>query len=300
MTSINRTVIAVAAGLALTTAAPSLAQQQQANPWGAGAKPRGEYAKVNGLQLYYEVHGTGKPIVLLHGGLGAGSMFGDHVGTLAKGRQVIVVDLQGHGRTADIDRPLDPRFMADDVAALLKQLGHEKADLMGYSLGAGVALHTAIRHPASVDRVVAVSTIARRDAFYPEILQQQSFVNGAAAEQMKQTPMYQLYAAIAPRPQDFPRLLDKIGAFMKQPMDVTKEIATITAPVLFVQGDADITPPAHAVELFALLGGGKKDGGWDGAGRPKSALAILPGRTHYDIFAAPELWETAVRWLDKR
>jgi pimeloyl-ACP methyl ester carboxylesterase len=226
-------------------------------------------------------------------------MFGPNLDALAKGHQVILVDLQGHGRTADVDRPLDPRYMADDVAALLAHLKVERADVMGYSLGAAVALQTAIRHPEVVNKVVAVSTIARRTAFYPEILAQQGQVNAQAAEMMKQTPMYQLYAAIAPRPQDFPRLLQKIGDFMKQDLDYTPDVAKITAPVMFVQGDADIVPPSHAVELFGLLGGGKKDGGWDGAGRPKSRLAILPGLTHYTIFSDPALAAAVIPFLDE-
>ena len=149
--------------------------------------PRGKYAEVNGIKLYYEIHGQGKPLVLLHGGLGAIEMFGPNLPALAAGRQVIAVDLQAHGRTADIERPLDPQLMADDVAALLRLLEIERADVMGYSLGGGVALHTAIRHPQVVDRLIIVSVIARRDAYYPEILAQQGQVNAAAAEAMKQT-----------------------------------------------------------------------------------------------------------------
>src|SRR5206468_5569729 len=116
-------------------------------PWGGKSEVTGKYADVNGIKLYYEIHGKGRPLVLLHGGLGAIEMFGPNLPALAKGHQVIAVDLQGHGRTADIDRPLDPAFMADDVAALIKHLGLESADVMGYSLGGGVALQTAIRHP---------------------------------------------------------------------------------------------------------------------------------------------------------
>ena len=276
---------------------------QQPPPQGDSAgktSPSGHYADVNGVHLYYETHGTGKPLVLLHGALGAGAMFGDNVALLAKARQVILVDLQAHGRTADIDRPLDPRYMADDVAALVRHLKLGRADVMGFSLGAAVALQTAIRHPDVVNKVVAVSAIARRRALYPEILVLQGNVNAAAAEGMKQTPMYALYQAIAPRPQDFPRLLDKIGALMREDFDYTPDIARITAPVLFVQGDADIVPPSHAVELFGLLGGGKKDGGWDGSGKPKSRLAILAGHTHYDLADAPIVAQAAISFLDEK
>jgi pimeloyl-ACP methyl ester carboxylesterase len=293
----------VALAFAATSIIASTVTAQPQGPPGDHAgktSPAGHYADVNGVHLYYETHGTGKPLVLLHGGLGAGAMFGDNVPRLAKGRQVILVDLQGHGRTADIDRPLDPRYMADDVAALVRHLKLGRADVMGFSLGAGVALQTAIRHPDVVNKVVSVSAIARRRAFYPDILAQQENVNAAAAEGMQQTPMYALYQAIAPRPRDFPRLLDKLGALMREDFDYTPDIARITAPVLFVQGDADIVPPSHAVELFGLLGGGKKDGGWDGVGKPKSRLAILPGHTHYDLADAPIVAQTAISFLDEK
>jgi len=267
--------------------------------WGGKTRGVGHYADVNGIKLYYEVAGTGRPLILLHGSLGAIEMFGPNLPALAAGRQVIAVDLQAHGRTADIDRPLSVELMADDIAALIKHLGLERADIMGYSLGGGVALQTAIRHPEVVRRLVVVSTPFRRSAFYPEILAQQGQVSVAAAEAMKQTPMYQLYASIAPRPEDWPRLLSKIGEAMKQDFDFSGAIAGIKATTLVVAGDADIFPPAHAVELFGLLGGGKRDGGWDGAGRPKSRLAILPGLTHYLIFSAPALAATVIPFLDE-
>jgi pimeloyl-ACP methyl ester carboxylesterase len=273
----------------------------QATSWGADAgKGSGRYATVNGIKLYYEIHGAGRPLVLLHGGLGAIEMFGPNLPALAKGRQVIAVDLQGHGRTADIDRPLSVDLMADDIAALIKHLGIERSDLMGYSLGGGVALLTAIRHPEVVSRLVVVSTPFRRSAFYPDILAQQGQVGPAAAEAMKQTPMYQLYSSIAPRPEDWPRLLGKIGEAMKKDFDFSREIPGIKATTLIVAGDADIVPPAHAVELFGLLGGGQRDGGWDGSGRPKSRLAILPGLTHFDIFSNPALAATVIAFLDEQ
>jgi pimeloyl-ACP methyl ester carboxylesterase len=274
--------------------------RRDAGPWaeGAGKKRDGRYADVNGINLYYEIHGTGRPTVLIHGGLGAIEMFGPNLPALAEGRQVIAVDLQGHGRTADIDRPLDVRFMADDVAALIKHLGVNRPDIVGCSLGGGVALQTAIRHPEVVGKLVLISTPFRRNAFYPEILAQQAFVTGEMAEAMKPTPMYQLYNAIAPRPEDFPRLLTKIGEAMKVDFDFSKEIAAIKAATMVVAGDADIFPPAHAVEMFELLGGGLRDGGWDGSGRPKSRLAILPGLTHYVLFSDPALAATVIPFLD--
>jgi pimeloyl-ACP methyl ester carboxylesterase len=257
------------------------------------------YADVNGIKLFHETYGTGRPLILLHGGLGAIEMFGPNLPALAKGRKVIGVDLQGHGRTADIDRPLRPELMADDIAALIKHLKLERPDIMGFSLGGGVAVHLAIRHPELVGRLVVVSTPIRRSAFYPDILAQQGQVTAEAAEAMKQTPMYQMYASLAPRPEDWPRLLSKIGDGMAKDFDLSKEVAGIKATTLIVAGDADIFPPAHAVEVFGLLGGGKRDGGWDGSGRPKSRLAILPGVTHYAMGGAPALSSTVIPFLDE-
>ena len=267
-------------------------------PWGGKSEVTGKYADVNGIKLYYEIHGTGHPLVLLHGGLGASSMFGPNLPALAKGRQVIAADLQGHGRTADIDRPISPELMAEDIAALIKYLKLDRPDVMGYSLGGGVAFFVALRHPELVGKLVLVSTPIRRNAFYPDILGQQGQVTAEAAEAMKQTPMYQLYASIAPKPEDWPRLLTKMGESMKNDYDFTEEVGKLQATTLIVAADADIFPPAHAVEVFGLLGGGKRDGGWDGSGRPKSQLAILPGLTHYSIGSAPALSAVVIPFLE--
>jgi pimeloyl-ACP methyl ester carboxylesterase len=268
--------------------------------WAAGATGTGQYAQVNGINLYYETHGAGRPLILLHGGLGSGEMFGPILPTLAERHQVIAVDLQGHGRTADIDRPIDIRLMADDIAALIDHLGLDKPDLVGYSLGGGVALQTAVKYPAKVRRLVAASANIRRDAIYPEILAQQGQVNAAAAEFMKDTPMYELYQRVAPRPEDFPRLLDKMGESMAKGFDFTEEIRGLQVPTLIVAADADMAPPSHYVEVFRLLDGGLRDGGWMGEGRPQGghALAILPGLTHYNIFSSPLFAAVTLAFLD--
>lgn len=273
-----------------------------ATDWSAGTQGTGHYAEVNGINLYYETHGAGRPLILLHGGLGSGEMFGPLLPALSGRRQVIAPDLQGHGRTADIDRPLDVRLMADDIAALIGHLGLDKPDLVGYSLGGGVALQTAIKYPALVGRLVAVSANIRRDAIYPEMLAQQGQVNAAAAEYMKDTPMYQLYQRIAPRPEDFPRLLDKISEAMSEDFDFTEEVRSLQVPALIVAADADMAPPSHYAEVFNLLDGGLRDGGWMGEGRPKGghALAILPGLTHYNIFSSPLLAAATLAFLDNQ
>jgi len=269
--------------------------------WAGTTTTEGQYAEVNGINLYYETHGTGQPLVLLHGGLGSGEMFGSAVTALADHHQVILPDLQAHGRTADIDRPLDVRLMADDIGALIDHLGLDKPDVVGYSLGGGVALQTAIRYPEKVRRMVAFSAAIRRSAAYPAILEQQGQVNASAAEFMKETPMWELYQRVAPRPEDFPRLLDKIGQAMMVDFDFTEEVRGLQVPTLIGAADADMAPPSHFVEVFNLLDGGLRDGGWMGEGRPKGghALAIVPGTTHYDVFDSPLIAPIILDLLDR-
>src|SRR5881396_2695486 len=206
--------------------------------WTTEAKGSGEYAEVNGINLYYETHGKGRPLILLHGGLGSGEMFGPILPTLSKHHQVIVVDLQGHGHTADIDRPIDIRLMADDIAALIDHLGLDNPDLVGYSLGGGVAFFTAVKYPQKVGKLVMAAANIRRDAIPPEMLAQQAQVNSGAVEFMKDTPMYQLYQRVAPHPEDFGRLLDKIGESMKSDFDHSEEMRGIQVPTMIVCADA--------------------------------------------------------------
>jgi pimeloyl-ACP methyl ester carboxylesterase len=256
------------------------------------------YAPVNGLRVYYEIHGQGEPLVLLHGGLGATVMFAPIMPAISANRRVIAVDLQGHGRTADIDRPLSMEAMADDVAGLLKYLNIETADVMGYSLGGGVALRIAIQHPTIVKRLILVSTAYKRDGWYPEVLAGMSQIGPRAAEPMKRTPIYQTYAAVAPRPGDWPTLLAKMGELLRRDYDWSSDVAEIKVPTLLVFADGDAVRSQHAVEFFQLLGGGKKDGGWDGSGLSNARLAILPGLTHYNIFSSHALASVTDSFLD--
>jgi pimeloyl-ACP methyl ester carboxylesterase len=268
--------------------------------WTAETTGTGAYAAINGLNLYYETHGDGRPMILLHGGLGSGEMFGPIIPALSANHRVIAPDLQGHGRTADIDRPIDIRLMADDVAALIDHLGLEKPDVVGYSLGGGVAFMTAAKYPDKIGKLVTACVYLRPDVIDPALRAQQGQVNAAAAEFMKDTPMYQLYQRVAPRPGDFGRLLDKIGDSMQAGYDYTEEFRGLQVPTLLVASDADQAPPSHYVEMFKLLDGGLRDGGWMGENRPKGghALAILPGLTHYNAFASPLFAAVTLAFLD--
>src|SRR6266581_5873719 len=208
-------------------------------------KATGKYAKVNGLNFYYETHGAGRPLILLHGGLMSNETFGPVLQQLAQSHQVIAPDLQGHGRTADIDRPIDAGLMADDIAALIDHLGLEKPDLVGYSLGGGVAFFTASKYPEKVTKLVMTSAHINSDAMPAEMRAQQAQVSSAAVEFMKDTPMYQNYQRIAPRPEDFGLLLDKIGESMSRDFDFSEELRGIQVPTMIVCADADMAPPSH-------------------------------------------------------
>jgi pimeloyl-ACP methyl ester carboxylesterase len=260
----------------------------------------GAYADVNGINLYYETHGEGRPVVVLHGGLGSGELFVPALPALSARYRVILPDLQGHGRTADIDRPIDLRLMAGDIAALIGHLGLDRPAVVGYSLGGGVAFHTAVQHPELVEKLVLISTNIRRNAIYPEMLAQQGQVGAASVEFMKQTPMYELYQRVAPRPNDFGRLLDKIGQSMAKDFDLSDEVRGLKVPTLFACADADMFPPSHAVEVFEMLGGGQRDGGWMNEGRPTGGhqLAIIPGATHYNIDQSPVLAAAILAFLE--
>ena len=247
---------------------------------------KGSYAEVHGLTMYYEIHGTGKPLVLLHGGLATIEMlFGQLLPPLVKSRQVIAVELQAHGHTADIDRPLRYELMADDIAALISHLGLEQTDLFGYSLGGGVALQTAIRHPEVVRKLVIASTPFKQNGWYPEVLAGMASMD---AEAMVGSPMYDAYVRAAPRPEDWPRLIAKVRQLLTaEAYDWAQDVVAIKAPTLIVIGDADSIRLAHAVELFGLLGGGKADAAMGNLSNAQ--LAVLPGTTHFSILARSDL-----------
>jgi pimeloyl-ACP methyl ester carboxylesterase len=248
---------------------------------GETSKGAGSYAPVNGLNMYYEIHGTGTgpPLVLLHGAFSAiGTSFGKVLPGLAGGRRVIGVELQGHGHTADIDRPLTIEQLADDVAALLQHLKIQSADIFGYSMGAGVALHVALRHPDLVRKLVVASVNYNNDGLHPGLLEG---MENLKPEHMAGTPWQEEYARIAPNPQDWPTLIEKMKYLDTHIQDLPPEtVQSIKAPTLIIIGDSDIIRPEHAVEMFRLLGGGVMG---DAVGLPNSRLAVLPGTTHVTV-----------------
>lgn len=260
---------------------------------------QGKYADINGLKLYYETFGgKGQPLILLHGGFGVIGMFEPILPILAENRQVIGIELQGHGHTADINRPLSFEQMADDVAALIKHLGLENADVLGYSLGGGVALQTAIRHSNLVRKLVLVAAPCKSDGWYPEVHAGMKSINTEVGKTWIGSPMYKAYAGVAPKPDDWPTLVAKTGQLLTPSYDWSDAVSALKMPVMIVIGDADSVRTAHAVEFFELLGGGQRDAGWDKSGISNSRLAILPATTHYDIFSSPALAAAVIPFLD--
>lgn len=241
------------------------------------------FAPVNGLQMFYEIHGQGEPLILLHGGVAASEVFGPNLSELAKSRQVIAVHLQGHGRTKDIDRPLRCEFMADDIAALIAYLGLGKADILGYSLGGGVALQTVIRHPTSVRRLIVISAAMAQDGSYPEVnaaFEQMGQHAAQIAQNIKGSPLGQRYPDV-----NWENLLRKIGTMESQPFDWSAQIKQIQSPTELIFADADSIRPGHIAAFYEALGGGKRDAGLDGSLRPAARLGIIPGATHYNILS---------------
>lgn len=253
---------------------------------------------ISGINYYYEVRGRGEPLLLLHGGLGSIDMFGPALPQLSQNRTVIAVDLQGHGRTPLGQRAFKLESMGDDMAVLVKKLGFEKVDVMGYSLGAGVAFRMALQKPQAVRRLALVSACYSDDGFYPELRAMQNGVSAKAAPMMKETPMYKSYAAVAPNVAEFPRLLDTLGDYMRKKYDWSAEVPKLKMPVMLVYGDGDMFRPEHIVKIYQLLGGGLRDAGWARENLSQNRLAILPDLTHYDIFTSPRLTATVLPFLN--
>lgn len=238
--------------------------------------PETGYAPANGLKMYYEVHGEGEPIVVLHGAYMTVDAMAGIVSELAKTRRVIAAELQGHGRTADADRPLSYEQMADDVAALIEHLGLEKTDVFGFSMGSGVTVQLAVRHPEAVRRIVVASVSYTHDGMHPEMIE---MLPSITPEMFVGSPMEEEYKRLAPNPDHFPVLVEKLKQLDTTPFAWPEEdIQGIAAPTLIIVGDSDVVRLEHVVEFFNLLGGGVMG---DLVGMPVSRLAVLPATLHF-------------------
>ena len=290
-----------ACACALVPFGPTMAEAAQTS-----RKPRltaarsGHADAAEGLRVHYEIYGKGEPIVVLAGGFGDASSMTQTIGPLSRERQVIAVDLEGHGRTALRATPMSHERNGDDVAAVLRHLKIAKADVAGYSHGGDAAIRMAIQHPEMVRNLIVISTAAERDGWYPEVLKGMESVSSAQAEQMRQTPLYTRYAAVAPHPEQFPQLLDRMGELMKKDYDWRAEIAALRMPALLLFADHDAVSMRHVAEFFALFEGGVRDAGWEG--KPKYArarLAIVPGYTHYNFGQGPDMARVIEAYLDR-
>ncbi len=250
----------------------------------AQQQPIGERVTVNGMQLYYEVSGAGHPLIVLHGAYMNIQSMGEIIPLLAENHTVYALELQGHGRTTDIDRPITYQNLADDVAAFMHAVGLEQADVFGYSTGAAAALQVAIRYPERVDRLVVASAAYDISGWQPAYLE---FIPTMTPEFFVGTPMEDAYRELAPDPEGFRALVEKLIALEKEPMAWEDDVRWIEHPVLVIAGDADVSTLEHNVALFRLLGGGVM--GDMGEPLPESRLAILPATSHTAVIAQAEL-----------
>lgn len=255
-----------------------------ATPTPPPADPVGARVEVNGMQMYYEVSGQGDPLLVLHGAYMNIEAMGAIIPMLAESHRVYALELQGHGRTTDIDRPITYPNLADDVAAFMDAVGLEKADVFGYSMGAAAALQLAIRHPAKVNRLVVASASYDTTGWQPEF---RAFIPQMVPEMFLNSPFEEEYRRLAPNPDGFRSLVEKLIALEKEPMDWEEDVRALRHPVLIITGDADVVTLEHSVALFRLLGGGAM--GDMGAPLPASRLAVLPGTSHTAIINQPEL-----------
>jgi len=256
------------------------------------------HVEAGGVRYGYEIHGAGAPLLLLHGGFGTMEMFAPVLGRLTESRQVVAIDLYGHGRTALTERPIDPVAMGDDMAAVVRALGFEQVDVLGFSFGGMVAFRLAAQHPEVVGKLVLASAPYADTGFYPDVREQQKGLSRDGAAMMMQTPMYEAYRAVAPRVEDFPEFVARMGEAIRRPFDWSQEVRTLKPTTLLVYGDSDMFEPEHIVRFYQLLGGGLRDAGWDGAGMARHRLAILPGVTHYEMSDAPGLVGATLAFLE--
>ncbi|SDG36093.1 alpha/beta fold hydrolase [Pelagibacterium luteolum] len=243
---------------------------------------------VNGLEMYYQVHGEGEPLVLIHGGLMTIEAWGPFLSALAETRKVYAIELEGHGRTVDLDRPLSIRQFADDVGGFIDAMDIGPVDIVGYSMGGGTATGVAILHPDQVKSIVVISAAYQSDSIWDSVRAGWPYMT---AEMMEGTPMKVAYDAVAPQPERFAGFIDKIRESMTVEGDVwtEDEIAAITAPVLMMIGDHDLIQLDKALEMYRLLGGQASTGPMGPDLNPDRQFSVIPAATHYDIYFKTDL-----------
>ncbi len=293
---LRRTVLALAILAGFAVSQPANAQE------GTAAMPtptQSGYVPVVGGQVWYATYGSGEPLVLLHGGLMTVTDFGPVLAKLAETREVIAIEAQGHGHTGPLDRPMSFDAMAGDVAEVIRTLGYDSVDVVGYSMGGTIGLRLALAHPELVDRLVIASAPFAFAGWHDYNQQGMGSLNASFAEGMKGTPLYESFAAVNPDPAaNFPKLLDQMGGYMGKAYDYSADIPSLTVPTMLVYGDWDAVRTSHVAQFFELLGGGKQDALWDGSGMNQNRLAILPGVTHYTMMQSVVMAETALRFVE--
>jgi pimeloyl-ACP methyl ester carboxylesterase len=247
-------------------------------------EPVGNRVEVNGMQMYYEVSGQGDPLIVLHGAYMNIPTMGGIIPKLAETHTVYALELQGHGRTTDIDRPITYPNLADDVAAFMEAVDLPKADVFGYSMGAAAGLQLAIRHPDKVDQLIAASVAYDARGWQPALVE---FIPQMTVEMFTSMPFAEDYKRLAADPEGFPALVEKLIALEKEPMAWEEDVKALKAPVLIITGDADVTTLEHSVAMFRLLGGGGM--GDMGAPVPASRLAVLPATSHTAVIGQVDL-----------
>ncbi|MCB1466962.1 MAG: alpha/beta hydrolase [Rhizobiaceae bacterium] len=291
------------AAAALSLAAPSFAHAQEVSQMSQLPTPtESGFAEVNDVKIWYQTYGEGDPLILLHGGFGVVEMFGTNIEALAQGRKVIGVDLQAHGGTGPLGRPMSFEAMATDIAELIKSLGYERADVMGYSLGGAVAMRVAIDHPEVVDRLVTVSAAYAYSNWHDYNFEGMKAINAdpeATAQSLIGTPQHEGYVAKAPGGEEsWLDAVNEFGAFIGTDYDWSAEVPNITAPTLVIVADWDAVRISAATKLFEMLGGGAQDAQWDRSGMGQNHFAVIPNTTHYDIINTTAISELAIPFLD--
>jgi pimeloyl-ACP methyl ester carboxylesterase len=298
--SIVQSLLGGAAVALMACSADATESAQKSKPQQLAPASTGYAVAAEGLKVYYEIHGKGEPIVVLAGGFGDISSMTQSIRPLSRERQVIGIDLEGHGRTALRSTPISHERNGDDVAAVLRHLNIKQADVAGYSHGGDAAIRMAIQHPEMVRNLIVISTAAERDGWYPQALKGMEAVSSSQLKQFQQTPLYQRYADVAPHPEQFPQVLDRMGELMKKDYDWRPEIAKLRVPTLLLFADHDAVSMRHIAEFFALFDGGVRDAGWEGKPRyARARLAIVPGYTHYNFGMGPDIARVIEAYLDK-